>query len=243
VQSKTINVTTNDPSNRQLKLKVSAQVEMILAIEPATVNFPDFNASEGSQESLYARLSGTESGETTIVSVESNNKYLDVEVEPGGFDGDPARQIRFTLKPGMPAGRFRDRVIFKTDNKNVSTLNLYVRGEALDNIAVDPKHLPLGMITLDQAIAKTIRVYSTTDSFTFNITDVKNTVQGLQTELKTITPGKEYTIVCSMVKGDLPPIIKGEIVITTDDTAQNSVTVRVFGRFNTGPVPRGNKTL
>lgn len=215
---------------------------MVLAIEPATINFPKVNAAEGSQKPLYARLSGTESGETKIVSVESKNNYLDVEVEPDGFEDDPASQIKFTLKPGMPVGRFRERIIFKTDNKSVSTLNLYVRGEALGNIDVDPKHLPLGMITTDKAIDKTIRVYSTTDSFTFKITDVKSTVQGLQTELKTITPGKEYTITCSIEKGDLPPIISGEIVITTDDKAQASITVRVFGRLNKRPVPKGEKT-
>jgi hypothetical protein len=216
---------------------------MILAIKPATIDFRKINTAEGSKKPLYARLSGTESGGIKIVSVESKNKFLDVEVEPDGFDNDPARQIKFTLKPGVPVGRFRERIIVKTDHKSVSSLNLYVRGEVLGNIDVDPKHLSLGLITSNKVIEKTIRVYSTTDSFTFNITDVKTTVQGLQTELKTITPGKEYTIVCTFEKGDLPPVISGKIIITTNEKAQNSITVRVFGRLNKRPAPERKKAL
>jgi len=210
---------------------------MVLAIEPATINFHQFNAAEGSKEPLYASLAGTQKSSSKIVSVESNNEFINVDIEPDGFDGNPTHQIRFNIKQGIKTSRFRERIVFKTDNPKVSSLNLYVRGEALGNIAVTPQHLALGLITPGSTVKKSIQLESTTDSATFNVTDVSSTVEGLTAELKTITPGKEYTVECSMVTDEPQPVIRGNIVITTDDVNQKTITVRVFGRIGKRPVP------
>jgi len=235
VQKKSILVVTNDPTAKNLRLKVSASVEMMLAIKPARIVIPQFIGKDGSTEPLYAQFTGTKSNAVNIVSIKSANKLLDIEIDKEGFDGDTARQIKIKVLPGMPVGRFREKVIFKTDNTSVPTLQLYVMGESIGNIMVSPRNLPLGRISPESTTRKTIRLRSANDTFTFNVADVSSTVEEIATELITVTPGKEYQVVVSLPDGTPNPIIRGNIIIKTDSEEQKIITVRVFGHTKNIP--------
>jgi hypothetical protein len=139
----------------------------------------------------------------------------------------------------MSIGRFREQVVYKTDNASVSTLSLYVTGEATGDIIVNPQHLPLGTITAGSTISKTISLKSARDESTFNVLDVSSTVKEIATELITVTKGKEYMINVSLPDGSPNPIVQGEIVIKTDDKDQKSISVQVYGR--TAPASRDNR--
>ncbi len=225
---------TNDPAARNLRLKVSAHVEMVLAIKPARIVIPRFIGKDGSTDPLYAQFTGTKSSSVNIVSVKSANKLLNIEINKDGFDGDSTRQIKIKVLPGMAVGRFREKVILKTDNTSVPTLQLYVMGESIGNITVNPRNLPLGTIGPESTTRKTIKLQSAKDTFTFNVVDVSSTVKEIATELITVTPGKEYQVVVSLPDGAPHPIIRGKIIIKTDTEEQKIITVRVFG--HTTPV-------
>ena len=223
-------------SARNLLLEVSATVEVVLTINPAAIVFPAFIGSLGSTEPLYARLTGSGSASVKIISTEAANKLINIEINKRGFDGDPTRQIRFNVQPGMPVGRFRERVVLNTDNTSVPSLNVYVMGEVAGTINVSPKHLALGTITPGSTVRKTIQLQSAAEAFTFNVVEVSSTVEGMATELITVTPGKEYQVVASLPEGSKQSIIRGQIVIKTDDPDQGIITVRVFGRAARQPV-------
>ena len=214
-------------------------MEVVLAITPETINFSSFTSKDGSGEPLYARFTGSESASVSILSAESANKLVKVEVNKTGFDDDPTRQIRFSVQPGMPVGRFRERVVFKSDNTRVPALNVYVMGEVTGSIIVTPRQLPLGTITSGSTISKTISLKSARDEYTFNILNVSSTVKEIATELITVTKGKEYMIKVSLPDGTAHPIVRGEIVMKTDDKDQESISVQVYGR--TAPVSRNNR--
>ena len=211
----------------------------MLAITPETIDFPAFTGKDGSREPLYARLTGSVSASVSILSAESANKLVKVEVNKTGFDDDPTRQIRFSVQPGMPVGRFRERVIFKTDNTSVPALSMDVMGEVTGSIIVTPRQLPLRTITPGSTISKTISLKSARDEYTFNILNVSSTVKEIATELITVTKGKEYMIKVSLPDGTANPIVRGEIVIKTDDKDQESISVQIYGRA--APVPQNNR--
>ncbi len=218
---------------------MSATVEVGLAINPETIVFPDVTGKDGSREPLYARLTGSESASVSILSAESANKLINVEINKNGFNDDPTRQIRFSVQPGMPVGRFRERVVFKTDNTSVPALNVNVMGEVTGTIIVTPRQLPLGTIAPGSTISKTISLKSAHDEYTFNVLDVSSTVKEIATELITVTKGKEYMINVSLPDGIPHPIVRGEIVIITDDKDQESIRVQIYGRA--APVPQNNR--
>ena len=217
---------------------MKSNVEVTLAITPETIVFPEFTGKDGSREPMYARFTGSDSASVSILSADSANKLINVEINKNGFDDDPTRQIRFSVQPGMPVGRFRERVVFKTDNTSVPTLNVNAMGEVTGTIIVTPRQLPLGTITPENTISKTISLKSARDDYTFNVLDVSSTVKEIATELITVTKGKEYKINVSLPNGTAHPLVRGEIVIKTDDKDQGSITVQVFGR--SAPVSRNN---
>jgi hypothetical protein len=231
-----VQVETNDTTALNIQVEVNATVKVALAIQPSTIVFPAFISSVGSTEPLYAGITGSESASVSILSVESANKLIKVEVSKSGFDDNPIRQIRFSVQPGIPVGRFRERVVLKTDNTSVPELIVYVMGEVTGTINVSPKHLPLGTITPGSTVRKTIQLQSAAEAFTFNVLEVSSTVEGMSTELITVTPGKEYQVIVSLPEGSKQTIIRGQIVIKTDDPDQRIITVRVFGRAARQPV-------
>jgi hypothetical protein len=212
----------------------------VLAINPETIVLREITATDGSREPLYARLTGSESASVSILSVESANKLINVEVNKSGFDGDPSRQIRISAKPGMTIGRFRERIVLKTDNTSVTTLHINIMGEVTGNIIVTPMTLPLGTITPSNTTSKTISLKSARDDYTFNVLDVSSTIKEIATELITVTKGKEYRINVSMPDGTPQPIIRGDIVIKTDDNNQESISVQTYGR--SAPPSENNKS-
>ena len=113
----------------------------------------------------------------------------------------------------MAVGRFRERVVFKTDNTSVPALNVYVMGEVTGTINVSPKHLPLGTITPGSTVRKTIQLQSAAEAFTFNVVEVSSTVEGMATELITVTPGKEYQVVVSLPEGSKQSIVRGRLLL------------------------------
>jgi hypothetical protein len=129
----------------------------------------------------------------------------------------------------MKIGRFREQVILTTDCTNTPTLKLYVIGEAAGTITVTPRNLSLGMIEPDQKTERTLVLRSIDDAFTFNVTDISSTLQGMATELVTVTPGKEYHIIVSLPNGAPQPVMRGNIIINTDAADQETITVRTFG--------------
>ena len=176
---------------------------------PGNNRFPRIYRQRRQQGTLYARFTGSESASVSILSAESANKLINVEINKNGFDDDPTRQIRFSVQPGMPVGRFRERVVFKTDNTSVPALNVNVMGEVTGNIIVTPRQLPLGTITPGSTISKTISLKSAHDEYTFNVLDVSSTVKEIATELITVTKGKEYKINVSLPDGTTPPDCTG----------------------------------
>ena len=222
-------MTTNDPAAKTVKLKVSARIEMELNVSPARIVFKEFISKNGSSEPHYARLTGSKSASAKIVSVESRNPLLKIDLNKDGFDGDPDSQIRISVLPGMPVGRFREKIIFKTDIESTPSLQLYVMGEAVGNITIKPKNLSLGKINTAKPLKKTIRLRAADDAFTFNIKEISSTIEGLSTELVTITSGKEYQVVASLPEGTTQPVLRGTINIKTDSDEQETINVRVFG--------------
>ncbi len=237
MQKKTIQVETNDPAAANLVLEVSAHVEVALAISPASLVFPDFAASAGSAQPLYARITGSQSATAKITAIECASRLINVEVNREGFDGDPGRQVKFSVRPGMPAGRFRERVVFKTDSTTAPELSLSVTGEALGPISVTPRHLSLGTIQPGVPVRKVIRLQSTQPGYSFRVVDVKSTGEGITAELVTLAQGSRYEIAVGLAEGFSGPVVRGEIVITTDDKDQGPITARVFGRIVKMPVP------
>lgn len=114
---------TNDPKQPQIQLSVVGQVDKPIRVEPeGTWDVGEIAGDIPSDLSgyVFSRLLDS----FAIESVETSNPLLTVESEPVGEDklkeygAKCAYRLKAKLAPGMPVGRFTEKVTVKTDVKD-----------------------------------------------------------------------------------------------------------------------------
>ena len=237
---KSIVVKTNDPGQKSVRLAVEATVKVVLATKPSRINFGRFKKGTKSL-TRYVSLTGEEWKKVKILSAVSKNKSIKVETRPGGFAGDPEKLFRVTILPDIKPGRFRDRITIQTDHPTVKKLVVYVYGDATGNIIIRPTYLSFGMLQKGRAIEKKIDLRSADDA-RFRVLDVRSTVPELVTAVETVEDGKRYSVTARITDTFDKNLLKGKIIIRTDDSEQERIEVRVFGRAMKKPVKTGLQT-
>lgn len=224
---KTITVTSNDPEHPTTTLTVSAEVQVVLDLSPNRILFGQVKKND--QAVRYAALTGTEKDRVKITSVEVKNEFIRVEIEPKGFENDPQHQIRVTLLPGMNVGRFTERILLRTDHPRVQELTLYVMGEVIGNIVATPNFVHFGMFEPGTALERVVTLRAAGDT-SFRISDVQSTLPDLITVLETVQQGREYRIRARLSEKFSGEILRGQLIVMTDDTDQPRIEINVFGR-------------
>jgi len=114
---------TNDPKMPEIRLSVTGQVDKPIRVEPEgmwEVGMIEGDIPSDLSGYVYSRLLD----DFAIESVETSNPLLTVESEPVGedvkkqFGAKCAYRLKAKLSPGMPAGRFAEKVTVKTDLKD-----------------------------------------------------------------------------------------------------------------------------
>ena len=212
-----------------VKLKVSADVNVILTVTPNRVYFGSFK--KGETPIKYVRLEGRDKDKTNITKVEvvSKNRSLKVDVAPESTAEIPKKKIMFTVLPDVKVGKLRERIIIHTDHEKIKKLTVYAHGEVRGDIIVKPSYLSLGTLEKDKKIVKTIKL-DAAENISFKVLDVSSTDIEVKADFETITEGKSYRINVSPVDGYTKSILKGDVLIKTDNKEQEEIKVKFFGR-------------
>jgi len=203
-------------------------IRAILAIQPNSINFGRLRRGAQYPEK-YASLVGTEKNNAQILSATPKNKYI--EVETGVFETKNAmeKQVKITLLPEMQVGRFSDRIIIKTDHEKIKDLKLYIRGEIIGNITLNPGFISFGTFRRGGKYVRSIRL-TAAPGITFKVLDVQSSAPGIHTKVLTIREGSAYKVKASVDEDFSGDSLDGKIIITTDDATQATIEVGVFGK-------------
>ncbi len=201
---------------------------MILAASPTSLNLGSIQ--KGSPVEQYISLTGKDKDAAKITSVDTRLKnYLYVETSDKGFENEPDQKIKVTLKNDIPVGRFSDRIIITTDHQKVPQIMVNVFGLITGKILVTPRNLSFGIFEKGQEISRKIDVKSQSDN-TFKIEKVSSNIPDILTDIKTIEKNRHYEIHIKTKKNIQTDVLRGELVIETDDKEEKTLSVRVFGR-------------
>ena len=98
-KSKTITVTTNDPENKTVKLKISADIKVILSASPSRLYLGRFIKGEAPVK--YIALAGQDNASTNIIKVETSgkNKFLKVNIVTDKEGDNQNEKIAVTVLP------------------------------------------------------------------------------------------------------------------------------------------------
>jgi len=200
-----------------------------LATKPSRIYFG--RMKKGAQSSSkYVSLIGTDKDITKITSVVSNNKNIKVEEEPSdAVSENKDRKIKITVLPGMKVGTFREKIVVNTDHNKMKELSIHIHGEIVGNITVAPPYLYFGIFKKGERHEKTIRLKAA-PGVSFKVLDVKSTTSDLIPNLITLKEGIEYLVRVFTKESFDKDILKGKIIIATDDEGQKNIEVMVGGR-------------
>ncbi|MEI6128247.1 MAG: hypothetical protein WCQ99_17000 [Pseudomonadota bacterium] len=196
-------------------------------MEPGRIPFGQIQ--KGIETIRYAALTGDDKDKVQITSVESSNQFVKVATNIKGFENDKQKQIKVTVLPGMKTGRFNEKITLHTDHKEAKDLPLYLMGEILGTIAVTPNFINFGMLEKGKSVERVITLKAASEA-AFKVLEIKATIPDIVTGLETVEAGKEYRVHATLKENFAGEILRGQIVIKTNDKDQQTIEINAFGR-------------
>ena len=230
--TKTITVTTNDPDQRTTQLKLSAEVQVALALEPYLINFGRFKKGEAPVR--YVSVIGDDKDSAKVISAEAKQKSLKVELNPKGFENNKDNRIKISVLPDMKVGQFRDVIAVTTDHKANKNMNISVFGEVIGDIVVTPRSFSFGFFERGKAPEKIVTLKANPPA-TFKVLKAESTAPEVTVENVTVKEGVEYQIKARIKDTFDKDSLRGNIVITTDNKEQPTIEIMYFGRVQKAP--------
>lgn len=138
-----VDVHTNDRKHPLLRLMVTGKVVRPFQIQPGEIVFSNVRVGEESQAS--AKLLSYFSDDVQVLekslSSEAIAPYFDVKLTPMAPDKRPegvksAVEITVVLKPGLPLGAFKQRILLKTNLENGEKLELPLTGNVTGPVSI-----------------------------------------------------------------------------------------------------------
>jgi hypothetical protein len=135
---KAITIQNNDPNNQNAKIEVKANIERLLAFQPATVRL---NAEHGKTEKVEAWLEGklVADAKIAIKEVTGDNAVKVEAIEKK--DGDQTKRgVKVSLE-GKKVGRNSGTIVVTTGVEKVPELTLRYNANVMGNVQVRPRAL------------------------------------------------------------------------------------------------------
>jgi hypothetical protein len=137
-------ILTNDPQRPRVELSVFGNVTAILDLQPSELVFSKLSVHD--TRTLEAKLINHLSDQLAITSFElsdpSSARFVDVKFAPldeaviKAAEGKSGQLVSVTIKPGLPLGQFRQRLILHLDVPERPTIELPLAATIASDISI-----------------------------------------------------------------------------------------------------------
>lgn len=143
--AQTAELTTNDPNQLSVKLKVKGRVHAPIAIVPRIMLFGQITSRQDNEGSVRLYLFKDENAKITDVKLKKKRtaSFFNVELEkltPEEIKEQPdakaGYRVTISLKPGMEQGPINQTVLIKTDSKTLGNIDLPIEGKIVGGISI-----------------------------------------------------------------------------------------------------------
>jgi len=242
VNKKKITVTSNDPENPRLLLEISADLEQLLDASPRRQWFGRIK-----QDEVITKTFTFEGKEVDNIKIEklalkdeANQdaytwKILDEKTPEGR-----SLKVDVTVDASkIPPGRFNDVLIARTSLDEAGEVELYLSGEVLGPITINPRRLYFGQYELNQEMVKTVTLTSSND-IPFKILETSIPEQEFAVDPWNREAALEHTLTIRLSPKMDRDRIRSAMTIKTDMKDQDNVEVDIHAykrRSRPGPNP------
>ncbi len=143
---KTITVSSNDPVNANLQLKINMTVVREIDTMPDRLYL--FNLKKGEARNSQVTILGRPGNPLQVTSAESTNKIVTVALTPYA-QPTPGQErqgavLNVNLPGNLPIGKFTDDIQVKTDDPKKPQIDVQVMGEIVGRIQISNNNLFFG---------------------------------------------------------------------------------------------------
>jgi hypothetical protein len=218
-----VTLSTNDPANPSLQLKIEGVIKPQVAASPTDVDFG--NVHHGSAAVREVVISDMIGGPGfALKSVKNDSPYIKV-TETARSDGKAGALLRVALSPSMPPGPISDTLRVETSR---APLRVAILGVVTGDLIVKPSQVSFGILPHHQGAVRIVRL-TNQGSRNINVVGVDSTSNSVFAKIAPVTPGKEYKLTVALRPNTPDGQIRGALTIRTDDPQQATLIVPYYG--------------
>lgn len=218
-----VNLTTNEPGNAPLQLKIEGVIKPQVTAQPMDIDFG--NVRHGGAEVREVVISDMMGGKGfALKSVKNENPYIKV-TESARTDDKPGALLRLALSPAMPPGPISDTLRIETSR---APLRVAILGVVTGDLIVKPNQVSFGVLPHSQGAVRIVRL-TNQGGHTINVLGVESTNHSVVAQVAPVTAGKEYKVTVALRPNTPDGQIRGALTIRTDDPQQATLTVPYYG--------------
>ena len=221
-RSRTITVYTNDPSNPAAVMTMQGEIKVVLEAVPSEVNFG--TVRRGTEQARQVKLLFSGEGPLSLRSISNANRNIKVTAEPTK-DGGADRVIEVALLKAMPPGPFYDAVQLVTNQKTVS---IPVFGRVAGDLSTEPPQVSFGIVPRGRGAERILRL-TNSGQRPIKVLSVSSSSPSVAAKAEETKPGREYKITVELSRGAPQGQVRGQLLITTDDPQEKSLSVFFYG--------------
>src|SRR5512146_176668 len=209
-----ITLTTNDPANASLQLRMEGVIKPQVEAQPMDIDFGSVRRGTGMVREVV--ISDTVGGTGfALKSVKNESPYIKV-TESARTDGKPGALLHVTLLPTMPPGPISDTLRIDTSR---APLRVAILGVVTGDLTVKPPQVSFGILPHRQGAVRILRL-SNQGSRAVKVLGVESTSNSVVAQIAPVTPGKEYKLTVALRPNPPDGQIRGALTIRTDDPQQ-----------------------
>jgi hypothetical protein len=224
----TATVGTNDPDNSSVNLSVVGKIVAPVEVEPSeSVEFPEISAEDSHQRTVA--IVSVDRPDLKLTKLKSSRPDVIVAAAKAmGPEELKRRNVRsgyevtVEIKPGMPPGRFTEKLMVETDHPDRPALDLTVVGRAYGPISVVPSKLVMPSVASrrggSQAVELIVRGSERTNF------EVASKPEQIRVAIAPEDKGR-YRLTVTVPPGLAPGVLDAPIVLKTDHPRIHEVKI------------------
>jgi hypothetical protein len=218
-----VTLTTNDPANPSLQLKIEGVIKPQVAAQPMDIDFGSIHhGSAAVREVVVSDMIGGPG--FALKSVKNESPYIKV-TESARTDGKPGALLHVALSASMPPGPVSDTLRIETSR---APLRVAILGVVTGDLVVKPNQVSFGILPHHQGAVRIVRL-SNQGNRSIKVLGVDSTSISVVAQVAPVTPGKEYKLTVALRPNTPDGQIRGALTIRTDDPQQTTLTVPYYG--------------
>jgi len=222
-QSQIVYVHSNDPISPIVQLRIGGVIKPTrLPVSIRNLTFGTVKKREGANREFSVKDPGDNS--LAVNEVTSDSRFVKATLSRNDKEG-VVYLVKAELKPGTPIGEFKSKLTVRSNHPKEPVVEIPVAAEVVGDIETFPNQFFLGLLKKGQGAGKTITL-STTAKERLKIKKIVSPFDYIT--VKSETDGKQYVITATLNKTAPLGLIKGEVVIHTNNKDQPEIKIPLY---------------